>query len=74
VLTSGESLSVERFQAPREGLEHPPRNTGNTQKQLPGSAPSGAFSADLLSVIDAWPYLPDDVRRAVLALISTIGS
>jgi hypothetical protein len=37
-----------------------------------GAAKSGAFSTndpDLARVIEAWPTLPDPIRRAMLALI-----
>jgi hypothetical protein len=50
--------------------------TGNSPKKTPpsaeGGAESGAFNVldpDLDAVIDAWPGLPEPIRRGILAMI-----
>ncbi len=34
-------------------------------------APTGGENSDLARVVEAWPVLPEPIRRAVLALVET---
>jgi hypothetical protein len=58
---------------PLRGLEQTPENAGKTHGDRAGGAQSGALSTDLRRVIDAWPSLPEHIRRAVLAVIAAAG-
>jgi hypothetical protein len=51
------------------GIERTSQNAGKTQGEHADSAPYSAFPADLRRVIDAWPRLCDDARRAILAVV-----
>jgi hypothetical protein len=35
------------------------------------SQPAGLFDPDLARVLDAWPTLPDHIKAAVMALVTT---
>jgi hypothetical protein len=61
-----------------EGSELPPKNIGKIAKSEKGAAKSDAFSTknpeighDLARVLEAWPTLPDHIRKAILALVET---
>lgn len=43
----------------------------NSQESAAHMQRAGLFPPDLATVIDAWPELPENVRAAILALIST---
>jgi hypothetical protein len=68
-----------------EGREHPADSPENPQGSQKSGAESGALSGktahpapagttpgepDLQTVIDAWPKLPSDVRRSILAAVT----
>jgi hypothetical protein len=36
---------------------------------LPKSAPSAPLDADLTRIVEAWPSLPEAMKRAVLAMV-----
>jgi hypothetical protein len=61
-------LAWERTRNPT-GFAHSPENTGKTAEELSGAAKSGAVDARLAIVLDAWPWLPDDAKAAILALV-----
>jgi len=61
---------------PEVGLEHPPQTSEKTTDSQPDGAESGAPAAraaisdpELVALIDAWPDLPEPVRRGILAMI-----
>jgi hypothetical protein len=56
-----------------EEIRTPREIPGKTALPEPGGAKSGAPAADpdLTRILDAWPTLPEPIRRAILALIET---
>lgn len=60
----------------RKGVELPQDSSGNTAIADQSGAESGAlgaldgpFDADLATVIEAWPGLPDAIKAGILAMI-----
>lgn len=58
------------------GAEHPEKVPGKPHIRPTGGAESGALAAlaldpELARVVAAWPTLPEPIRRAVLALVSS---
>jgi hypothetical protein len=59
------------------GFEEEPDSGGKPQSGVESGAKSGAIKVgplpdtDLARVLDAWPTLPEPIRRAVLALVET---
>jgi hypothetical protein len=58
------------------GLEHPQQNSSEAADPEEGGAESGAPAARtaisdpaLAALIDAWPDLPQPVRRGILAMV-----
>jgi hypothetical protein len=52
------------------------QNIANSTLSVPNSEPLAlplALDTDLASVIVAWPTLPEPIRRAVLALVTSAG-
>jgi len=37
-----------------------------------GAAESGAVDPDLARILEAWPNLPEPIRRAMLALVNSV--
>jgi hypothetical protein len=78
-LTSG--LNSEMIPA---GFEHPPKPSGKTDildaggancGALPDtSAPSGPSASDIARVVEAWPMLPEAVRRGIVAMVEAARS
>ena len=63
-----------------QGREHPADSSGKQGFAAQSGAESGAVDAreamqdaDLLTVVQAWPTLPDATRAAVLALVRANG-
>jgi hypothetical protein len=54
---------------PQGESEHPAQNQAKSHVASKSAAESDAFSPDLQRVVDAWPKLTPNVRRAVLAVI-----
>jgi hypothetical protein len=60
------------------GRNHAPANgygdsDGSLAPQLAPEAEKRSSDPDLARVIDAWPVLPEAIRRAVLALVGSAG-
>ncbi len=57
------------------GAEHPAKLLEKRHFWPEGGAESGALAdSDLRRVVEAWPELPDAIRRAVLALIAATST
>jgi hypothetical protein len=50
------------------GFEQPQDSPRKTALSTKGGAKSGALPADL---VEAWPELPEELRRAILALVDS---
>jgi hypothetical protein len=67
-----------------EGLEHLPKPSGKTDILDTGgancgafpdtSAPSGPSASDISRVVEAWPSLPEAVRRGIVAMVEAARS
>ena len=55
---------------PRLSTRDPQPATLGTPSSVP--SPSGPLDPELLEVIDAWPFLPENLRSAILAMIAAI--
>jgi len=67
-------------QVAEEGLELPPKTSGNVEVSAESGAECGALGArearidpDLAAVVDTWPKLPEAIRVGVLAIIRAAG-
>ena len=65
----------------RTGLEHIAKTPEKTVVSHSGGAESGAvvdeiepIEPDLQLIIEAWPQLPDDLRKAILAIVEAAKS
>jgi hypothetical protein len=61
------------------GFELPTENAGNADLSLQSGAESGALGAqggaiapELRAIIDAWPTLPEPIKKGVLAMVRTV--
>jgi hypothetical protein len=75
VIESARQLSSVVEQCFRKTLDQSPNNQSNqgVTESAPSVLPSSLpFSAELQSVVTAWPTLPEHIRAAVLALVGTV--
>jgi hypothetical protein len=47
------------------------KNAKNTKKKLKALQKAQQFDANLQTVIDAWPSLPDGLKAAILAIVGS---
>jgi hypothetical protein len=72
-LESGDKCS--QFNALRQDDSRFARGFAQTgmEQVLDGPAPTCPTDPDLARILDAWPNLPEHIRRAILALVGTPG-
>ena len=64
----------------KAGLEPAPDSSGKTTNRVSGGAESGAVGADfspvgadLQSIIEAWPKLPESTKAGIIAIVRAAG-
>jgi hypothetical protein len=56
------------------GVEHPANSPTKTALLATGGAESGALPPELLALVEVWPKLPEHIRAAIRALVTSAAS